>query len=108
MGIVKLRTISEEEAFDAICFLQTFEPNTERERFDIDIAIIALRKVIKQRQYYEAHREEQNKKYRQNMQDPEFRKRKQEKDKRYRESHREQILEKNRRYAREHYSKVDK
>lgn len=108
MGIVKLRTISQDEAFDAICFLQTFEPTNERERLDIDVAITALRKVIKQRQYYEEHKEEQNEKYRQNMQDPEFRKRKREKDKRYRETHREQILEKNRRYTREHYSKVDK
>ena len=87
----KFRYVSKDEAFDAICFLETFEPQNEFEANDIEVAIIGLQKIIQRRNYYDSKKDEMNAQYRERMRtDPEFREHIRQKHQRYEEKRKEQ------------------
>ena len=92
------RQIKEEEAFQALFYLQSLEAKDEAEREHLDTATVILQRYLSR---YGQYRKEDEKR----KNDPCFKQRKAERDRRYYETHREQIREKNRRYRQENYTK---
>ena len=102
----KFRYVSKDEAFDAICFLQTFEPQNESEANDIEVAVIALQKIIQKRDSYDARKDQINARARERLRsDPEYRERIQRNRRNYEINNRETIRAKNRKYYAENYKK---